>query len=60
VVRESKIHFWQVPRLGSFMAVPMIYNSCLSEDAIDKAVSEWHEILKRKEEQDKEKAEFNE
>lgn len=50
VVREPKIHFWQVPRLGSFMAVPMIYKSCLFEEAIDKALLDWSEIKKLREE----------
>ena len=31
VVREPKIHFWRVPRLGSFMAIPLVYKSSLSE-----------------------------
>lgn len=35
VVREPKIEFWKVPRLGSFMAVPLIYKSCLFENASD-------------------------
>lgn len=48
VVREKKIHFWLVPRLGSFMAVPLTYKSCLSEIAIDKAIENWHEVLKKK------------
>ena len=46
VVREKKIHFWLVPRLGSFMAVPLTYKSCLSEAAIDKAIVNWQEVLK--------------
>lgn len=60
VVREPKIHFWQVPRLGSFMAVPMIYKSCLFEEAIDKALLDWAEIKKLREEQDKERGEWEE
>ena len=30
VVREPKMHYWTVPRLGSFLAVPLVYKSCLS------------------------------
>ena len=44
VVEESKIHFWKVPRLGSFMAIPLVYNSCLFESALDKAIEDWTEI----------------
>jgi len=38
VVREPRMHFWKVPRLGSYLAVPMIYESCMFEDALDQAV----------------------
>ena len=38
VVREPLMHFYRVPRLGAFMAVPLVYNSCLSESALDNAV----------------------
>jgi len=60
VVREGPIHFWQVPRLGSFMAVPLVYNSCLSERALDDAVGAWTEISLKLEEQNKERQEFEE
>jgi hypothetical protein len=35
VVRESNMHFYRVPRLGAFMAVPLDYNSCLFEKSLD-------------------------
>lgn len=41
VVREPKMHFYDVPRLGSFMAIPLEYLSCLSETALDNAVTEY-------------------
>jgi len=25
VVEDKKVHFWKVPRLGSFMAIPLVY-----------------------------------
>lgn len=25
VVRDPKMHFWKVPRLGSYMAIPLVY-----------------------------------
>lgn len=43
VVREARMHFYKVPRLGSFMAVPLVYNSCMSEDALDNAVNDFLE-----------------
>lgn len=58
VVREPKIHFWRVPRLGSFMAIPLVYKSSLSEEAIDKAVTDWIEVVKQREAQDKERQDY--
>lgn len=41
VVREPKMHFYDVPRLGSFIAIPLEYLSCLSESALDNSVLEF-------------------
>lgn len=41
VVREPRMHYWQVPRLGSFMAVPLVYKSCLNITSFDKSVEEY-------------------
>ena len=35
VVREPKIHYYTVPRLGSYLAIKLEYNSCLNEEAFD-------------------------
>jgi hypothetical protein len=35
------MHYWQVPRLGSFMAVPLVYKSCLNIESFDKAVEDF-------------------
>lgn len=40
VVREPKMHFYRVPRLGAFMAVPLDYSSCLFEKSLDQAISD--------------------
>lgn len=40
VVRESRMWFKTVPRLGAFMAIPIIYNSCLSDEALDAAIAD--------------------
>lgn len=40
VVREGKMHYWRVPRLGSFLAVPLVYKSCLNIFSFDKAVED--------------------
>lgn len=38
VVTESKMHYFSVPRLGSYMAIRLEYESCLFEEAFDAAV----------------------
>jgi len=60
VVEDKQIHFWKVPRLGSFLAVPLIYKSCLSEESLDEAIADWIEKLKKIEEQEKLKQEWQE
>jgi len=60
VVENKDVHFWKVPRLGSYMAIPLVYKSCLSEKALDEAIIEWAEVSKQIEAQDKERAEWEE
>jgi hypothetical protein len=38
VVREPRIHFFKVPRLGSYMAIRLEYQTCLYEEAFDAGV----------------------
>ncbi len=41
VVREPNVHFYRVPRLGALLAVPLEYNSCLSERALDQSITDY-------------------
>jgi len=41
VVREPRMHYQRVPRLGCYMAVPLIYANCLSDKALDGAVDDF-------------------
>ena len=41
------------------MAVPLVYNSCLFNDALEEAVEDYMTVSKEKEEQDKQKQDFN-
>mmetsp|Transcript_15899 Transcript_15899/g.11223 ORF Transcript_15899/g.11223 Transcript_15899/m.11223 type:complete len:83 (+) Transcript_15899:376-624(+) len=52
------MHFWKVPRLGAFLAVPLIYKSVLFEDSLDAAVADYLDVKKRQNDQEREKAEF--
>ena len=38
VVREPKMHFYKVPRLGAFLAIPLEYKSCLSQKSLDQSI----------------------
>lgn len=60
VVREPKMHFYQVPRLGSYLAIKMEYESCLFEGAFDAAVLDFQEVAHRIVEQEREKKEYEE
>lgn len=60
VVREQRMVFYKVPRLGSFMAVPLVYNSCLFENALDNAVTNFLDCKAKREAQAKEKEEWEE
>lgn len=60
VVREPKIHFFKVPRLGSYLSIPLVYNSCMFDDALDQAVSDYFAIVKAREEQEKQKHDYEE
>ena len=52
------MHFQKVPRLGCFMAIPLVYNSCLSNEALEEAVEDYLVVSKEREEQDRQKAEY--
>lgn len=38
VVREKNIKYFKVPKLGSYLAVKLSFNSCLSEEALEAAI----------------------
>lgn len=54
------MHFEKVPRLGCYMAVPLIYNSCLFNEALEEAIEDYQNVSKEKDEQAKLKAEQEE
>lgn len=54
VVREQKMWFQTVPRLGAFMSVPIIYESCLSDEALDSAISDYLKVTAENERLEKE------
>ena len=41
VVREPRMCFFRVPRLGSYLAVALIHKTCLFEEALDISVADF-------------------
>ena len=58
VVREPRMHFYKVPRLGCYMAIRLEYESCLFEESLDAAVIDYIDVKNRQKEQDDEKKSF--
>ena len=52
VVREPRMNFQRVPRLGSYMAIPMIYKSCLFDEALTEAVQNFQDVQAKKAQQE--------
>ena len=44
VCREPRMHYFKVPRLGSYMAIRLEYKSCLNEKAFDEGVAEMQRV----------------
>lgn len=47
VVREPKMHFYKVPKLGSYLAIKLEYQSCLFEGAFDAAVLDFIDVSQK-------------
>lgn len=41
------MHYFKVPRLGSYMAISMCHSSCLFEEALDQAVEDFLDLKRR-------------
>lgn len=52
------MHFQRVPRLGSYMAVPLIYEHCLTDAALDLAVEDFQGVQAANDAINKEKAAY--
>ena len=59
-VREPRIHYYDVPKLGSYVAIKLEYNSCLFESAFDEAVVDYANKEAARAEQVKQKIEWEE
>lgn len=48
VVREPRMHYQRVPRLGSFMAVPLVYKSCLFDESLMDSITNWQQVQQQR------------
>lgn len=55
VVNDSRIKFFDVPKLGAYFAVPLTYKSCLFEASFDAGVEDSIECRKLRAQQEEEK-----
>lgn len=60
VVEEAKVHYYSVPKLGSYLAIKLEYESCISEEAFDAAVVNLQDVEAKKAAQQAERTEFEE
>lgn len=58
VVREPRMHFYKVPKLGSYLAIRLEYESCLLEEALDAGVVDYIDVRQKQKEQEEEKKSF--
>jgi hypothetical protein len=49
------MHFFRLPKLGAYIAIPLVYNSCLFEGSFDAALEERFKYRQAKEAQDRER-----
>lgn len=47
VVREPRMHFFKVPRLGSYLAIRLEYESCLFEESFDLGLTDYLSMRER-------------
>ena len=60
VVREPRIHFFTVPRLGSYLAIKLEYKSCLSVEAYNAGIQDAMSVRERLVQQEEERRNHDE
>ena len=50
VVREPRMFFYRVPRLGSYMAIRLEFQSCMFEEAFDAGLADYLNMQEREKE----------
>lgn len=60
VLRDEKVAFFVVPRLGSYVAFPLIHRTCLSDAILEQAITDFFTFKQKQEDQEKAKKEWEE
>jgi hypothetical protein len=60
VVREPRLKFFKVPKLGAYLSTQLSYNSCLFEEALDHGFEDFKICHDKRIEQEKERKEYDE
>jgi len=48
VVREPKMHYYRVPKLGSYLAIRLEYGSCLSVESLEAGIDNMQDVMKQR------------
>ena len=40
MVKNDKVHYFRIPKLGAYLAIPLVYDSFLNEDIFDDALDQ--------------------
>jgi len=59
VVRDPRIFYFKVPRLGSYMAIRLEYQSCLFEESFDQGVHDMIAVNEKRKHQNEEKEAYH-
>lgn len=51
---SEKSHFWQLPKLGSYLTLRMNYDACLNETTLDEAIEKEASLLEQKAKEEEE------
>ena len=55
VIQNEKVHYFRIPKLGAYIAMPLVYKSYLSEGTFDFSLDETKKHTEQKEDFQKEK-----
>lgn len=52
VIKEKDVYYFDVPKMGCFLSIPLTYKSCFSEAAFDSGLEDKLDVARRLAEQE--------